>query len=38
MLYDLMPTMTEDRLGPLLARYEELINEQRTFSGVFEAV
>ena len=38
MLYDLMPTMPEDRLIPLLARYEELINQQRTLSGVFEAV
>ena len=38
MLYDLMPTMPEDRLVPLLARYAEFINEQRTFSGVFEAV
>ena len=38
MLYDLMPTMPEDRLVPLLARYAEWINEQRTFSGVFEAV
>lgn len=38
MLYDLMPTMPESRLLPLMARYAELINEQRSFSGVFAAV
>lgn len=34
LLYDLLPTMREDRLRPLLTRFGELLREQVLFTGI----
>jgi len=38
MLYDLIPTRPEHRLQPLMARFAEVIAEQKEFSGLFSVV
>lgn len=38
MLFQLIPTMPEPRLHPLMARFAEVINEDRSFSGLFSVV
>jgi len=35
MLYDLIPTMREDWLGPLMQRFSQLLQEQPLFTDVF---
>ena len=35
LLYDLVPNMPEDRLRPLLVKYEEFLNENRVFTETF---
>ena len=38
MLYELIPTMPEHRLLPLMARFAETISQCRSFSGLFSVV
>ncbi len=38
MLYELIPTMPEHRLLPLMARFAETVSQSRWFTGMFEAV
>lgn len=38
MLYELIPTMPEHRLSPLMARFAETVSQSRSFSGMFEVV
>ena len=38
MLYELIPTMPEHRLSPLMARFAETVSQCRSFSGLFEVV
>ncbi len=38
MLYELIPTMPEQRLGPLMARFAETVAQCRAFSGLFSVV
>ena len=38
MLYELIPTMPEHRLSPLMARFAETISQCRSFSGLFTVV
>jgi hypothetical protein len=38
MLYELIPTMPEHRLAPLIARFAEIIAECKVFNGVFTVV
>jgi hypothetical protein len=38
MLYELIPTMPEHRLAPLMARFAETISRRRSFSGLFTVV
>lgn len=38
MLYELIPTMPEIRLSPLMSRFAETISECRAFSGIFSVV
>ncbi len=35
LLYDLIPNMPEERLRPLIEKYEELLNENRVFTETF---
>jgi hypothetical protein len=35
LLYDLIPNMPEERLRPLIERYQELLRENRVFSEAF---
>jgi Transposase DDE domain len=35
MLYELIPTMPEHRLSPLMARFAETVSQCRSFSGLF---
>ena len=35
MLYELIPTMPAARLGPLMHRFAEMLNEHRVFTGIF---
>jgi len=38
MLYELIPTMPDHRFEPLIARYAELLIEEKTFTGIFGVV
>ena len=38
MLYDLIPTMREDWLGPLMQRFSQLLREQPLFTDVFGSI
>jgi hypothetical protein len=38
MLYDLIPTMRDDWLGPLMQRFSQLLQEQPLFTDVFGSV
>jgi hypothetical protein len=38
MLYELIPTMPEHRLSPLMTRFAETVAQCRSFSGIFSAV
>ena len=38
MLYDLIPTMRDDWLGPLLRRFSQMLQEQPLFADVFGPV
>jgi hypothetical protein len=38
MLYELIPTMPEHRLSPLMVRFAETISHCRSFSGLFAVV
>lgn len=38
MLYELIPTMPEHRFQPLMARYAELLGEEKSFTGLFGVV
>ena len=38
MLYDLIPTMREEWLGPLMQRFSQMLNEQPLFTDVFGPV
>jgi hypothetical protein len=38
MLYELIPTMPDVRLTPLMARFAETVSQCRSFSGLFEVV
>jgi hypothetical protein len=38
LLYEIIPKMPEQRLGPLFERYQELLRQDRTFSEVFGIV
>jgi len=38
MLYDLIPTMPEQRLGPLIERFVQVLTEQTVFADTFGAV
>jgi len=38
LLYDLIPNMPEERLRPLIERYQQLLRENRTFSEAFGIV
>jgi hypothetical protein len=38
MLYELIPTMPEIRLSPLMARFAETISQCRAFNGMFSVV
>ena len=38
MLYELIPTMPEHRLSPLLARFAETVAQCRSFSGMFAVI
>ena len=35
LLYDLIPNMPEQRLRPLVAKYEELLRQNRVFTETF---
>ena len=38
MLYELIPTMPEHRLSPLMARFAKTVAQCRSFSGLFSVV
>ena len=38
MLYDLIPTMRDDWLGPLMQRFSQMLQEQPLFADVFGPV
>ena len=38
MLYDLLPTMRDDWLGPLMQRFSQMLREQPLFADVFGPV
>jgi hypothetical protein len=38
MLYDLLPTMRDDWLGPLMQRFSQMLQEQPLFADVFGPV
>lgn len=38
MLYELIPTMPDQRLFPLMARFAETVSKCRSFSGLFEVI
>jgi hypothetical protein len=38
MLYDLIPTMPETRLRPLLERFEQMLRESPVFAGVYGVI
>lgn len=38
MLYELMPTMPEHRLTPLIDRFAKTVNECKSFNGIFSVV
>ena len=38
MLYELIPTMPEHRLSPLMARFAETVSACRSFNGMFSVV
>jgi hypothetical protein len=38
MLYELIPTMPEHRLSPLMTRFAATVSQCRSFSGLFEVV
>jgi hypothetical protein len=38
MLYELIPTMPDHRLSPLMGRFAETVSKCRSFSGSFEVV
>lgn len=38
MLFQLIPTMPEARLQPLIARFAEIVNEDKSFNGLFSVV
>jgi hypothetical protein len=38
MLYELIPTMPEHRLAPLMARFGEIVAQCASFSGIFSVV
>lgn len=38
LLYDLIPTMPDHRLGPLLQRFEEMIHQNRAINEVFSTI
>jgi hypothetical protein len=38
MLYDLIPTMRDDKFEPLMARYAEFLNAEKSFTGLFGIV
>jgi hypothetical protein len=38
MLYELIPTMPEHRLSPLMTRFAETVSQSRCLSGMFEVV
>lgn len=38
MLFELIPTMPEHRLCPLMTRFAEIIHEDKSFSGLFSVV
>jgi hypothetical protein len=38
MLYELIPTMPDHRLSPLMARFAETVSKCRSFSGLFEVI
>jgi hypothetical protein len=38
MLYDLIPTMREEWLGPLMQRFSQMLHEQPLFTDVFGPV
>jgi hypothetical protein len=38
MLYELIPTMPEHRLSPLMARFAEIISQCKAFNGLFAVV
>jgi hypothetical protein len=35
LLYDLIPNMPDERLRPLIQRYQELLRQNRVFSEAF---
>lgn len=35
MLFELIPTMPEHRLRPLMTRFAEIIREDKSFNGLF---
>ena len=35
LLYDLVPNMPEERLRPLLVKYDEFLNQNRVFTQAF---
>lgn len=38
MLYDLIPTMPEHKFEPLMARYAEMLKQEKSFTGLFGVV
>jgi hypothetical protein len=38
MLYELIPTMPDHRVSPLMTRFAETVSECGSFSGLFEVV
>jgi hypothetical protein len=38
MLYDLIPTMRDNWLGPLMQRFSQMLHEQPLFADVFGPV
>ena len=38
MLYELIPTMPEPRLTPLMDRFAKIVNECKSFNGIFSVV
>jgi hypothetical protein len=38
MLYELIPTVPDQRLFPLMARFAETVSKCRSFSGLFEGI